>query len=275
MRLQLAAYARAEFIARSGDPERHPLSRHRTPEEQEATLAALRSAWEGVRARVGDAADAAGVRLELPAAPPRRVLGEWEFLALLGEVGPVRWSDEAGGRRYVDAGLVRVPPDLAARGIVPLGPRTHYDELLTALSRQLGWLFLAGFAAMAAYLAWLQRDAARILYVFAPVLAVAAAFSAWSRLTGTPLTIVHFMGFSLVIAVAMDYTAVAVSSGHGPVELSKVLLTGLSAVGTFGVLALARHPVLRSLGATVVAGALPSLLFALVVRLRPAREGAP
>ena len=248
----------------------HPLARFQDPAAQEATLAALRARWDGARSLLEKITDSEGVRLELPGSPPGRLLGEWEYLELLGEIGPLRWSDEAGGRRFVHAGLRRVPPDLAGRGIVPLGPRTHYDALLTDLSRQLGWLFLAGFAAMVAYLAWIQRDAARILYVFAPVLSVALGFAAWSRLTGTPLTIVHFMGFSLVIAIAVDYTAVAVSTDHGEVELSKILLTGLSAVATFGVLMLARHPILRSLGATVVAGAVPSLAFALLVRLRRA-----
>ncbi|MEI6224108.1 MAG: hypothetical protein WCS72_05115 [Deltaproteobacteria bacterium] len=248
----------------------HPLARFQDPAAQEATLAALRARWDGARSLLAQITESEGVRLELPGSPPGRRLGEWEYLELLGEVGPLRWSDEAGGRRFVHAGLRRVPPDLAGRGLVPLGPRTHYDALLTDLSRQLGWLFLAGFAAMVAYLAWIQRDAVRILYVFAPVLAVALGFAAWSRLTGTPLTIVHFMGFSLVIAIAVDYTAVAVSTDHGEVELSKILLTGLSAVATFGVLMLARHPILRSLGATVVAGAVPSLAFALLVRLRRA-----
>jgi hypothetical protein len=252
----------------------HPLARFQDPPAQEEALAALRARWDGARSLLARITESEGIRLELAGAPPGRILGEWDYLEILGEVGPLRWSDEAGGRRFVHAGLRRVPPDLAARGLVPLGPRTHYDLLLTDLSRQLGWLFLAGFAAMVVYLAWIQRDAARILYVFAPVLAVALGFAAWSRFTGTPLTIVHFMGFSLVIAIAVDYTAVAVSTDHGEVELSKILLTGLSAVATFGVLMLARHPILRSLGATVVAGALPSLAFALLVRLRHAPGGA-
>ncbi len=253
----------------------HPLSRYRSPADQAVTLAALAARHAEARERVVRIAAGQGIRLEPDERPPGRLLGEWEYLAIVGELGPVRWSDEAGGRRFVHAGLKRLPVDLAARGLVPLGPRTHYDALLTDLSRQLGWLFLAGLAAMAVYLAWVQRNAARIAYVFAPVVAAALGFAAWARLTGTPLTIVHLMGFSLVIAVAVDYTAVAVSSDHAPVEISKVLLTGLSAVATFGVLALARHPVLRSLGATVVAGALPSLAFALLVRMRPAPGGTP
>ena len=254
---------------------RHPLSRYRDTAGQEGTLAVLRARWGEARSRVAEHAERAGIRLELPEAPPGRFLPEWDYLSLLGEIGPVRWTDEIGGRRFVHAGLVRLPDDLSRRGLVPLSPRTHYDALLTGLSLQLGWLFLGGFAVMALYLGWLQRSAVRIGYVFAPVLAVALGFAAWSRFSGTPLTIVHFMGFSLVIAIAIDYTAVAISTDHGEVELSKILLTGLSAVATFAVLLLAHHPILRTLGATVVAGALPSLAFALFVRLRGEPRGAP
>ena len=111
--------------------------------------------------------------------------------------------------------------------------------------------FLAGFAGMALYLGFLQRSVSRVLYVFAPLFPCALAFAAYARATGAPLSIVHVMGFSLVIALALDYTAVAVSTDHRPLELSKVLLTGLCTLATFGVLVLARHPVMRELGVTV------------------------
>jgi predicted exporter len=182
----------------------------------------------------------------------------------------MRWADEAGGRRFLLVGVrsgVAVP---AGSTLLPMSPRHHYDALLTGLSRELGWLFLAGLVAMALYLGFLQRRAARVLYVFAPLFPCALAFAAYARLTGATLNIVHFMGFSLVIALALDYTAVAVSSDHRPVELSKVLLTGVSTLATFGVLVVARHPVMRDLGTTVAIGSGVSLLLALFVRL-PAR----
>jgi len=101
------------------------------------------------------------------------------------------------------------------------------------------------------------------------------AFAVWARVGGFHVNIIHVMGWSLVIALAIDYTAVAVSSDHAPAETSKVLLTGLSTLATFGVLAFARHPVLRDLGFTVLLGCGLSLLLALFVRVAPAGREAP
>ena len=83
----------------------------------------------------------------------------------------------------------------------------------------------------------------------------------WSRLLKYSLEI-------LTIALAMDYTSVAVSTRHDPEDLAKILLTGLSSLITFGVLIFAQHPVLRSLGFTVGSGCAIGLIFALFFPLR-------
>ncbi len=254
------------------DPARHPLARWRPVAAQEESVRVLRDEYPRAAARLRGLLAGAGLRVEpaAHAASALRPLGEWEFLERLGAIGPMRWADEVDGRRFLLVGVrsgVVVPPGST---LLPMSPRHHYDALLTGLSRELGWLFLAGLVAMALYLGFLQRRAARVLYVFAPLFPCALAFAAYARLTGATLNIVHFMGFSLVIALALDYTAVAVSSDHRPVELSKVLLTGVSTLATFGVLVIARHPVMRDLGTTVAIGSGVSLLLALFVRL-PAR----
>jgi len=254
------------------DPARHPLARLPPRAEQEATLRALSGYGQAV-ARLVALLEEEGIRIApAPRLPPAVApLDGWHYLELLGTLGPVRWTDEVGGRRWLMAGL---EPGAAGRDLgaaVAVSPRHHYDALLTTLSRELGLLFLAGLVAMAAFLAILQRRAVRVLYVFAPLFLAAAAFAVWARLTASSIHIVHLMGFSLIIAVGTDYTAVAVSGGHGPVERSKVLVAGLSALATFGSLLLARHPVLRELGATVAAGCAISVAFALLV---PLRQGA-
>lgn len=258
------------------DLSRHPLTRLPPAAAQEETLRALSGYGEAVD-RVVALLGEAGIRLSPARAPARpfAVLGGWAYLDALGAVGPVRWAEEIGGRRFVMAGLSRSAAGSEPPGAIPVSPRHYYDALLTTFSRELGWLFLAGLAVMAVYLVFLQRSAARVLYVFAPLFLSALAFAVYARLTGTGVHIVHVMGFSLVIALALDYTAVVVSGEHGPVELSKVLLTGASTLVTFGILLLARHPVLRELGATVTIGCAVSLAFALLVSLRGAGERAP
>jgi hypothetical protein len=256
------------------DLARHPLAKWRTESEQEETLRLVRDRYADAAARLSRHLSESGLRLDLAVQPyaALRTIGAWDFLDRLGKLGPVRWTDSVDGRRYVMAGLRPGVSTRSVPGAISVSPRSYYDELLTSFSRELGWLFLVGLALMAIYLVALQRSAARVLYVFAPLFVAALAFAAYARLVGSTLHIVHFMGFSLVIALAIDYTAVAVSSNHGEVELSKILLTGLSTMATFGVLVLARHPVLRELGATVAIGCGVSLAFALFFRLPEGEE---
>ncbi len=277
-----AAGEPGEVIARLAaagllDPARHPLAAWRRPAEQEETLRALRERYPMAVARLTALLSESGIRIEAAATLPARlrVHDAWDYLEELGRLGPVRWADRVGGQRFVMAGLRASAIPVTISGAIPVSPRHYYDQLLTALSRELGWLFLAGLAVMAIYLVILQRSASRALYAFAPLFVAAVAFAAWARATGSAIHIVHIMGFSLVIALALDYTAVAVSNDHGDVELSKILLTGLSTLATFGVLVLARHPVLHELGATVAIGCGVSLVFALFFRLPLGEEGAP
>ena len=254
------------------DMRAHPLSAYRGPAAQAETLAALREAYPAATAELRALLEEGGLRLDVPSAGSARVQDGWDYLRALGAIGPVRWMDEVAGRHYVIAGLragAAVPP-----GTVPLSPKHHYDALLSSSSRELAWLFLCGLAVMAVYLGYLQRSAARVLYVFAPLFLSAFAYCAWARLTGATVTIVHVMGASIVIGLAMDYTAVSVSADHGDVELSKVLLTGLCTLASFGVLLFARHPVLRDLGVVVSIGCGIALAFALFVRLGPGARAA-
>jgi hypothetical protein len=251
------------------DPARHPLALWPPLAAQDESLRVLREAYPAAAARLRDLLSGAGIRIEpaTGAAAALRPLDAWEFLDRLGAIGPIRWADRVDGRRFLFVGLRSGATPPAGSDLVAMSPRHHYDALLTGLSRELGWLFLAGLAAMAVYLGFLQRSAARVLYVFAPLFPCALAFAVHARLTGGALNIVHVMGFSLVIALALDYTSVAVSSDHRAVELSKVLLTGASTLATFGVLLAARHPVMRDLGTTVALGSAVSLALALFVRL--------
>lgn len=255
------------------DVQRHPLRAWRALPEQAATEAILREGYPAAVARLSALLLESGIRIAAPGALPDglRPRDGWQYLDALGELGPILWAEAHAGHRFVLAGLAPGAPAAAVRPLAPMSPRRYYDTLLTTYSRELGWLFLAGLGVMAIFLAAVQRSAARTLYVFAPLFLSALGFAIFARVTGASLNIIHVMGFSLVIALAMDYSAVAVSADHEPAELSKVLLTGLTTLATFGVLAFARHPVLRDLGTTVVIGCGVSLLFSLFLRL-PARH---
>jgi predicted exporter len=202
-----------------------------------------------------------------------RAIGAWDFLDLVGAIGPVRWTETSNGDRFVMAGLSTGAPLELPDGVIPVSPRRYYDGILTSASRELAWLFLAGLGVMGIYLAALQRSVARVLYVLAPLSLSALAFAVYVRHTGATVDIIHVLAFSIIIALATDYASILVSTGHAPPEQAKILLTGASTLATFAVLWSARHPLLRELGATVTLGCAVSLAFALFVRLPAADEG--
>lgn len=148
-----------------------------------------------------------------------------------------------------------------------LDAEPFYDSILTGFSRELAWLFLGGLAAMALYLYSLHRSWRSLLYIFLPVLLSGAVVCLWLNMRGEPLNVIHMLAFSLVIALGLDYSSVALSSRYDPPELSRVLLTGLSTLAAFGALVAAKHPVLRDLGMVVSLGSGMSLVFALFVRV--------
>ncbi len=257
------------------DLSSHPLARWRPPEEQRDALRTLRDGYPGAVARLAARLARNGLVVRPADSLPGAVqpIGAWEYLDLLGSVGPVRWTASVEGTRFVMAGVSRSAPAELPAEVIPVSPRRYYEGLLASLSRELARLFLAGVVVMAAYLAVLQRSAARVLYVLAPLFLSALAFAAYARFSGSSIDIVQVMAFSLIIALATDYTSVVVSTGHARPEQAKILLTGSSTLASFGILWSAQHPVLRELGSTVALGCAASLAFALFVRLPVADEG--
>jgi hypothetical protein len=257
------------------DLSRHPLALWRSADEQEGALATLRSGYPRAVARLTERFARSGIQVQTVQDFPAAVhaIGGWEYLDLVGAIGPVRWTGTVNGDRFVMAGLSSRAPSELPDGLIPVSPRRYYDGLLTSASRELAWLFLAGLVVMGIYLSVLQRSFARVLYVLAPLSLSALAFAVYIRHAGATVDIIHVLAFSLIIALATDYASILVSTGHAPPEQAKILLTGASTLATFAVLWSARHPLLRELGATVTLGCAVSLAFALFVRLPAADEG--
>lgn len=270
-----------QTLARDGriDLASHPLLAWRSLDEQRATIAALQARAPAALERLRSKLDAAGIALDLApdALAGLTPLSAYDFLRALGGLTPAKWVDEVRGQKFLFAsgvpGAAADGDDGAAR-LTPMSPKDHFDGMLTDLSRELGVLFGLGLLAMCAYLVALHRKPIRVLYVFVPLLLIAAAFLALDALDGTSqLSIIHFVGFALVIALATDYASVAMSVDHHEVELSKILITALSTLGTFGVLLIARNPVIAVLGYTVTLACLLAAPFALFVKLPRAVEG--
>ena len=155
-----------------------------------------------------------------------------------------------------------------------MNPKDYFDGMLTSLSRELGILFAFGLLAMCIYLIALHKKPMRVLYVFVPLALIAAAFLGIGALDADAnnLSIIHVVGFALVIALATDYASVAMSVDHHEVEMSKILITSLSTLGTFGVLLIARNPVIAVLGYTVTLSCVVAAPYALFLKLPKSDE---
>ena len=261
----------------------HPLLVWRSPDEQEATIALLQArapaALERLRSRL--AAAGLSLALDLDGLRALQVLPAYDFLHALGALTPAKWVDEVRGQKFLFAsGMPGAASSAAQKGaaavtLTPMNPKDHFDAMLTDLSRELGILFGLGLLAMCIYLVALHKKPIRVLYVFVPLMLIAAAFLAQDAIDGhSQLSIVHFVGLALVIALATDYASVAMSVDHHEVELSKILITALSTLGTFGVLLLAKNPVIAVLGHTVTLACLVAAPFALFVKLPHEIEAA-
>lgn len=239
----------------------HPMSAY-APESAQVLVPELAAAAAAMRA----ALETQGIRLPDGAPPAPAPVSARLFLEGVSRLSPVPWLATVGGQDYLF--YPQAPAIPAPAAAVSVSPKHYYDALLTDLGRQMGFCFLVGLGAMVAYLVPFQRRLQPILYIFSPLVACAALMAVWCRVTHTPLNIIHFMGAALVIAVALDYTAIAVSTGYDNGELNKILLTGLSTLASFGVLCFARHPLLRDLGVIVTAGVGLSLGYTLLTRFQ-------
>jgi predicted exporter len=249
----------------------------RSGKEQERNAAFLKERYNEALESLRERLEHDGVRLPPDRLPPRfGVQDAGEFLQHTGDLWPSPTWIEDGGRPWLVIGVHETDADKAetslavsGRRVMALNPKIHYNRLLTGISAQLLALFVAGLVGIGAYLIALQRCVFRLLYVAFPLGLALAAFLAWIRCVGPyEVNFIHLTAFALVISLAVDYTCIAVSTGFGELERTKILLTGLSTVASFGVLMAARHPVLRAIGATVTLGCGVSLVFALFVRLK-------
>jgi predicted exporter len=93
---------------------------------------------------------------------------------------------------------------------------------------------------------------------------------------GMTINLFNIIATVLIIGLCVDYGIFMVSRGDGeenPATARAVLVSGLTTIAGFGVLALAQHPALRSLGLTVLLGfgaAVPAALFVIPALLREA-----
>ena len=112
------------------------------------------------------------------------------------------------------------------------------------------------------------RNVRMVAAALAPVVSALAVMAIFTVLSGGQFNMMHLLMGIMVTGLSIDYgifMVCAVREGHTPSTVRAVVLCALSTISGFGILALAHHPVLRSLGETVLAGIGASLPAALLV----------
>jgi predicted exporter len=129
---------------------------------------------------------------------------------------------------------------------------------------------LIGTATIALVLLAALRSARRTWEVMAPLAAALVVTCAALTLEGRQLTLFHLVGMLLVVGVGSNYTLFFERQNFAASDPERIVtalaLCNASTVIGFGVLGLARTPVLTSIGVTVALGAFLSLLFAAALR---------
>ncbi len=102
------------------------------------------------------------------------------------------------------------------------------------------------------------RSLRRVVAVFAPVLSALAAIAIFCWLTGGALNMMHLIMAILVIGLSVDYgifrVCMAGSKAVNTVTAFALSICAASSLIGFGTLAFASHPVLHSIGVTVLVG---------------------
>ncbi|MDR2726551.1 MAG: hypothetical protein LBC10_00985, partial [Deltaproteobacteria bacterium] len=128
-----------------------------------------------------------------------------------------------------------------------------------------GALALAGILAI---IFWGLRSPARTGLALLPIAAGLACVLAVFHLAGMSLNIFHAMALPLVMALSVDYGVFMLAHLEGKLDKASrtgILLSGITSLSSFGVLMLADHPALFSLGFTVSFGLGGAVLAALCV----------
>ena len=167
-----------------------------------------------------------------------------------------------------------VPPDipsavlavLAEKGATFIAGHTFRDALASATRSDMvrfGCFSLLGVVFMVAVA---LRSPWRVALALLPIAVGLGSVLAVYQIFDLSLNIFHAIALPLVVALSVDYGVFILANLEGTLEAESrkgVILSGLTTLSSFGVLLLAIHPALHSLGLTVVLGLTAALVTAL------------
>jgi predicted exporter len=187
----------------------------------------------------------------------------WRTLLSL-QVNPDKPLDLPALRAALTRGLD--PADAPHTQIVNI--KTELDALYTRYLHEARLQALLGAAAVLLLLAWHLRSAARLWRIAQPITAAVVIVLAALTASGVALGILHLVGLLLTVAIGSNYALFFDQMRH-PIRqesqapqlenLASLALANLTAVISFGLLALSNIPALQAIGVVVAPGILLSL----------------
>jgi predicted exporter len=188
------------------------------------------------------------------------------------------------GAPTADIDTQRVAAALAAANpgaATVLDLKTESDALYSSYLTEAIRLSLAGLACIVVLLLIVQRSAASVARILAPLLLAVLSVAAALALCGQRLTILHLVAMLLIVAIGSNYAlffeqhAVAADTTAPALTLASLLIANVSTVMAFGLLSFSQVPVLVALGTTVAPGAFLALLFAAILTRPPVAHAQP
>lgn len=229
--------------------------------------------------RFNEALDAAAPFLAelLGAAPEARPFSpvtpeDWIEAGLGARVTPYLLSSEAGHVVTVVRLAGVVPEHLPALSAIVL-PNVQFVNLTSVMTDEMNRYRTRIFEGLAAGLAILTLALSLRMgrhtwrAILPPLLGIAAALAVLGHV-GQPVTLFTALALVLLLGLGVDYGIFLYHQPDQPRAFAAVLLSGLTSLASFGLLALSTTPALFSFGATVGTGLFVILVTAPLIRRR-------
>ncbi|MDO4794994.1 MAG: MMPL family transporter [Brachymonas sp.] len=166
--------------------------------------------------------------------------------------------------------------DDAGAGVFFIDIGQETAELYSRYFQEALSMALLGLLAIAVLLAATLCSIRRMLRVLLPLAVAELAVVAGLLLSGQTLTLMHFIGLLLIVAVGSNYTLFFdrydLRSEGQTLTLASLLVANIATVLGFGVLAFSQFPVLHAIGRTVAPGALLAFVLAAMSAAGTAEE---
>jgi predicted exporter len=180
-----------------------------------------------------------------------------------------RFQMTATTRGFIAAASVSVAADMPAikqyasehEGLHWMDPVADISAIFRHYREQTGWMMLVSYAIITALLCWRYGLAGAMRVLMAPALA------AWMTLgvlgyAGVAINLFHVLALLLVLGVGIDYSIFfAESDAHRDTTMLAVVLSTITTLLSFGLLALSQTAAISSFGVVVSIGIVCSLLF--------------